>query len=99
MGLSVAGAIFVVAEGGFMQATVAKTTETETLGTFIRQRRRELGWACYELAVHAGVSPNTVRALERDDARPLVGTLGKLAAALGVPADQLTHRALLEQGR
>ena len=42
-----------------------------------------------QLAELAGVSANTVRLLERGRRGAYVGTLAKLGAALGVPAEEL----------
>ncbi|HMB69078.1 MAG TPA: helix-turn-helix transcriptional regulator [bacterium] len=55
----------------------------EELGSEIRRRRLERGWTLADLARHAGTSAPTVHRYETGWRRFEIGTLDKLAAALG----------------
>lgn len=58
-------------------------------GDRIQQLRRSLGLSIRALAKRADVSVAYLSKLEQGDANPTVAILGKIAAALGVPVDDL----------
>jgi transcriptional regulator with XRE-family HTH domain len=55
-----------------------------SLGSKLRVLRKERGWTQRELADQAGLSPNAVSLIERDEISPSVATLQSLATALKV---------------
>jgi transcriptional regulator with XRE-family HTH domain len=55
-----------------------------SLGSRLRILRKERGWTQRELADQAGLSPNAVSLIERDEISPSVATLQSLATALSV---------------
>jgi transcriptional regulator with XRE-family HTH domain len=55
-----------------------------SLGSRLRTLRKERDWTQRELADQAGLSPNAVSLIERDEISPSVATLQSLATALGV---------------
>ena len=57
---------------------------TQTLGSRIRQRRRELNLRLVELAEMCNISPSFLSQIERDQANPSISTLHEIAIALGV---------------
>lgn len=61
----------------------------EGLGTRLQRLRKELGISQGQLAAQLGVSKPTVWAWEQGKARPVEGRIAALAAALGVPAEDL----------
>jgi transcriptional regulator with XRE-family HTH domain len=64
------------------------------LGEFIAAKRAERGWTQDELAERAGLSPDMVEALEREET--LWATrhvLASLAAALALPVEDLEREA------
>lgn len=73
------------------------------LGTQVAQARREKRWTLEELAERAGVTPFTVRKVERGDPTVAVGTAFEVARLVGVPLfgtdDRTTMEGLLRQGR
>src|SRR5690349_8481983 len=61
--------------------------------TLAQHRRRRL-WTTQRLADEAGVSLSTVRGIEHGRVTaPRFGTIGKLAAALGVPPEEIAEFA------
>ena len=58
----------------------------------LRQRRRA-GWTQQQLATRAGVNVRTVTRIERGMAAPNMGTLARIADALGVPLATLVMDA------
>jgi transcriptional regulator with XRE-family HTH domain len=61
------------------------------IGERLMNARRLRMWTQARLAEEAGVSPTTVSGIETGRiARPHFGTIGKLAAALGVAAEELS---------
>lgn len=54
-----------------------------TLGTRIRDRRREIGLSASELARRAGVTRDTLHAWETDQSQPRANKLQMLAGVLG----------------
>jgi transcriptional regulator with XRE-family HTH domain len=61
------------------------STAVKILGSEIAQARRERRWPQGELAVRAGVSPVTVRAVEHGSPSVAIGTVLELAVLTGVP--------------
>jgi XRE family transcriptional regulator, regulator of sulfur utilization len=59
-------------------------TEDRTVGHRLRVLRQERELSQRALAEHAGVSPNAISLIERDEISPSVATLQRLATALGV---------------
>jgi len=55
-----------------------------SLGVRLRGLRKERGLSQRELAELAGLSPNAISLIERDEISPSVATLQRLAGALGV---------------
>jgi DNA-binding XRE family transcriptional regulator len=56
----------------------------ERLGALLRGRRRAAGLSLDEVAERSGIARSAVAALERgDNGNPTIGTLDRLAAALG----------------
>jgi transcriptional regulator with XRE-family HTH domain len=60
------------------------------VGQRLKALRIEAALTQAELADKAGVAPNTVARLERDEAEPHMTTARKLASALGVQPRELT---------
>lgn len=59
-------------------------------GTNLRKARLAKGYSRFELAKKAGVSPNTIQALESDIiSNPTIQTCTRLANALEVPVEEL----------
>jgi XRE family transcriptional regulator, regulator of sulfur utilization len=59
------------------------------MGRRLRKLRKEQDMSRAELAHRAGISREYVRRLEAGDFDPTVGTVQKLARALGVPLMEL----------
>jgi transcriptional regulator with XRE-family HTH domain len=55
-----------------------------SLGGRVRNLRKERGLSQRELASLAGLSPNAISLIERDEISPSVATLQRLAGALGI---------------
>ncbi|ONI48498.1 helix-turn-helix domain-containing protein [Streptomyces sp. IB2014 011-1] len=55
----------------------------------LRAQREARGWSCDQLAVVAGINAATVRTAEGGTSRPSPRVVQALAAALGVPVEQL----------
>lgn len=68
----------------------------QLLGNRVRLARRERRWTGAELAERVGVSPVTIRKVERGDLTVALGTAFEAAALLGVTLfhDDPAHRAL-----
>jgi transcriptional regulator with XRE-family HTH domain len=60
-----------------------------TLGTQIRERRKESGLSVRELADRSGFSPSYLSLLERDMVNPSVAALKKIAGNLSIPVAHL----------
>ena len=58
--------------------------DNQTVGSRLRSLRQERELSQRALAEQAGVSPNAISLIERDEISPSVATLQRLAAALGV---------------
>lgn len=58
-------------------------------GEKVRDRRLEAGWTQFDLAVLAGVTPNTINNLERGRRAPTLATLKGVADALELPVAAL----------
>ena len=54
------------------------------LGSRVRQARRECRWTVVELAERVGVSPVTIRKVEKGDLTVALGTAFEAAALVGV---------------
>ena len=63
------------------------------LGGRIKALREERRWEQVELARHAGVDKGTISRIEAGKRGMTLKTLQSLAAALGVPVEQLVHGA------
>jgi transcriptional regulator with XRE-family HTH domain len=57
---------------------------TPSLGTRLRDLRRERNLSQRDLAERAGLSPNAISLIERDEISPSVATMQRLAGALNV---------------
>lgn len=55
------------------------------LGAQVRLARRERRWSAQELAERAGITPPTLRKVERGDMGVALGTAFEVAALVGVP--------------
>ena len=66
------------------------------LGSRVRQARRERRWTVVELAERVGVSPVTIRKVEKGDLTVALGTAFEAAALVGVALfhDNPARRAL-----
>ncbi len=66
------------------------------LGSRVRQARRERRWTVAELAERVGVSPVTIRKVEKGDLTVALGTAFEAAALVGVALfhDDPSRRAL-----
>ena len=66
------------------------------LGARVRLARRERGWKATELAERVGVSPTTIRKVERGDPTVALGTAFEAAALVGVALfhDERSRRAV-----
>jgi transcriptional regulator with XRE-family HTH domain len=62
------------------------------IGSQLKQLRDERFLSHRELARLAGVSPTTVRSIERNETEPQRRTIRKLAYALGVEPSKLVER-------
>lgn len=73
------------------------------LGTQVAQARRDKRWTIEQLAERAGVTPFTVRKVERGDPTVAMGTAFEIAWLVGVPLFGTDDRAAmadhLRQGR
>jgi transcriptional regulator with XRE-family HTH domain len=58
----------------------------------LRRLRRERELSTYRLAQFSGLTKQAIMALEKPNANPTLATLNKLAAALGVPIEELVKR-------
>ena len=72
------------------------TTRAELIGARVRRLREERGLLVRELAERANVTRWTVTNVEHGHVRAEGATLGRIAAALGVPLSELTD---VEAGR
>ncbi|MDE0115106.1 MAG: helix-turn-helix transcriptional regulator [bacterium] len=68
----------------------------QLLGSRVRQARRERRWTVAELAERVGVSPVTIRKVEKGDLTVALGTAFEAAALVGVVLFHVdpTRRAL-----
>lgn len=83
----------------------------QLLGAQVRLARRERRWSVQELADRAGISPPTLRKIERGDPTAVLGSAFEVAALVGVPLfhddrsrmsldlDRTRNRAALLPGR
>jgi len=81
------------------------------LGLEVARARRERRWTAVDLAERAGISPVTLRKIERGDPSVALGTVFEVASLLGIPllspdrrglaqlADQATTRLALLPAR
>jgi DNA-binding XRE family transcriptional regulator len=73
------------------------------LGMQVAQARREKRWTIDQLAERAGVTPFTVRKVERGDPTVAMGTAFEIAWLVGVPLfgtdDRSVMADILRQGR
>ena len=73
------------------QTDIAATTES--VGTRIRDFRRERGWTQDDLAQATGVSRSAVAQWETDRAGQIRGNITRIADALGISVEVLLHGA------
>lgn len=66
-----------------------ETSQTETIGRFIRRTRLERGLSLGQLAELVGRSSSSVRRWERDEVAPAPGIVPTLASVLEVPESEL----------
>ena len=69
---------------------------TRAVGENIKRIRKTKKLSMERLAEQAGVSRSMLGQIERGEANPSVAIVGKLAAALKVPAEQLLHNDSFE---
>ena len=72
------------------------------LGLEVAQARRQRRWTTAELAERAGISPMTLRKVERGDPTVALGTAFEVAALLGIPlfdANRDELSTVVERGR
>jgi transcriptional regulator with XRE-family HTH domain len=72
------------------------------LGLEVARARRERRWTAVELAERAGISPITLRKIERGDPTVALGTAFEIATLLGIPlfgVEQGQLPALVARGR
>ena len=62
---------------------IGEVKRREALGQRIRQERERMGWSLRDLAVRSGFHRNELMALEAGEVDARVGTIARLAAALG----------------
>jgi transcriptional regulator with XRE-family HTH domain len=62
---------------------------TSTLGTRVRSLRRDRGWTLKDLGREAGLSHPFLSQLERGLAQPSIGSVERIARALGLPVGLL----------
>lgn len=60
-------------------------------GDVVRKLREAQGWTQQQLAKRAGINTSTVQRVEQNAPSVELGSLGRIAAALGVPVDYLQH--------
>lgn len=69
-----------------------KKTPTEAFGEVLREVRDKKGLTQETLALDAGTERSHISALERAEKCPTLGTILRLAQALGMPAGDLGAR-------
>ena len=75
----------------------APTAEPPNLGTGIRSERQRQNLTLAHVAEHAGLSPSALSQIERGVTDPSIGSLRRIASALGVPFFQfLVEPAIVE---
>ena len=67
----------------------------ETFGSALKAYRRSLGWSQEQLSARSGVDLSLCSRLETGDRNPTRDSLGKLCAALGLPARRRDRLYLL----
>ena len=72
-----------------------KKTPAEAFGEVLKELRAEHGLTQEALALDAGTERSHISALERAEKGPSLGTILRLAQALGMPAGELV--SLVEQ--
>ncbi len=78
------------------------TEVVQILGSQIAQARRERKWTLAELAERAGVSPPTIRKVERGDPSVSIGIAFEIAILVGVPlfvADRTELSTMVDRSR
>ena len=69
-----------------------KKTPTEAFGEVLRELRAKKGLTQEGLALDAGTERSHISALERAEKGPSLGTILRLAQALGMPAGEVVSR-------
>ena len=69
-----------------------KLTPTEAFGEVLRELRLKKGLTQEGLALDAGTERSHISALERAEKGPSLGTIFRLAQALGTPAGEIISR-------
>lgn len=60
-------------------------------GDVVRKLREAQGWTQQQLAKRAGINTSTVQRVEQNAPSVELGSIGRIAAALGVTVDYLQH--------
>ena len=68
----------------------AQDASQKALGARVRSHRERLGLTKHQLAIQAGLAPESISGIERGDTDPRASTMRKIADVLGVPAGFLT---------
>lgn len=80
-----------------MENRLSRNGRTPSLGARLRVLRQERELSQRVLAERAGLSPNAISLIERDEISPSVATLQRLAGALGVKMSYFFDDATLAQ--
>ena len=88
--------LYTVDMGGSKVYAPVTVEAARLLGSRVRQARRERRWTVVELAERVGVSPVTIRKVEKGDPTVALGTAFEAAALVGVALfhDDPVRRAL-----
>ncbi len=75
----------------FVDPAIIRTMNTiiRQLGQRIQEARRAKGWTQEDLAHHAGLDFSYLNQLENGKRNPSIGTISKIATALGLPLKDL----------
>ena len=97
--MSVLTTLYTVDMGGPKAFAPVTLEAVRLLGSRVRLGRRERRWTVAELATRVGVSPVTIRKVEKGDPTVALGTAFEAAALVGVALfhDQASRRALEAQ--
>jgi transcriptional regulator with XRE-family HTH domain len=89
MGLAAGFAVIIMTSLERQGALMVEQETIATLARAVRRYRSERGWSIDQLVGHAGVSKGAIVALENGTTNPSLGTIVRLADALGVSITDL----------